>query len=85
MAEQVRIIKKYPNRRLYDTETSSYITLAEAIDPQLGLGAMINISERTGPREHVLFLLFGIAILAFLLDMALRTIQRGVFTWRKDL
>ncbi|MES2356659.1 MAG: polyhydroxyalkanoate synthesis repressor PhaR [Pseudomonadota bacterium] len=24
-----RIIKKYPNRRLYDTETSNYITLAE--------------------------------------------------------
>lgn len=24
-----RIIKKYPNRRLYDTDTSSYITLAE--------------------------------------------------------
>ena len=25
----LRIIKKYPNRRLYDTETSSYITLSE--------------------------------------------------------
>ena len=25
----VRIIKKYPNRRLYDTATSTYITLAE--------------------------------------------------------
>lgn len=25
----VRIIKKYPNRRLYDTEVSRYITLAE--------------------------------------------------------
>jgi polyhydroxyalkanoate synthesis repressor PhaR len=25
----LRIIKKYPNRRLYDTTTSSYITLAE--------------------------------------------------------
>jgi polyhydroxyalkanoate synthesis repressor PhaR len=25
----VRTIKKYPNRRLYDTDTSSYITLAE--------------------------------------------------------
>ena len=25
----VRIIKKYPNRRLYDTDTSSYITLQE--------------------------------------------------------
>ena len=24
-----RIIKKYPNRRLYDTDTSSYITLAQ--------------------------------------------------------
>ncbi|CAN7400693.1 MULTISPECIES: polyhydroxyalkanoate synthesis repressor PhaR [unclassified Variovorax] len=24
-----RVIKKYPNRRLYDTETSTYITLAE--------------------------------------------------------
>jgi polyhydroxyalkanoate synthesis repressor PhaR len=24
-----RVIKKYPNRRLYDTDTSSYITLAE--------------------------------------------------------
>lgn len=26
---QQRVIKKYPNRRLYDTKTSSYITLAE--------------------------------------------------------
>ena len=26
---QPRIIKKYPNRRLYDTETSTYITLAD--------------------------------------------------------
>ena len=25
----VRVIKKYPNRRLYDTETSTYITLAD--------------------------------------------------------
>ena len=28
-ASNQRIIKKYPNRRLYDTKTSSYITLAE--------------------------------------------------------
>ncbi len=27
--EPARVIKKYPNRRLYDTETSAYITLAE--------------------------------------------------------
>ena len=29
MSNDVRIIKKYPNRRLYDTATSSYITLAD--------------------------------------------------------
>jgi polyhydroxyalkanoate synthesis repressor PhaR len=28
-AAKLRVIKKYPNRRLYDTETSTYITLAE--------------------------------------------------------
>ncbi len=28
-AGSLRVIKKYPNRRLYDTDTSSYITLAE--------------------------------------------------------
>lgn len=28
-AQTQRVIKKYPNRRLYDTKTSSYITLAE--------------------------------------------------------
>lgn len=28
-AGSVRLIKKYPNRRLYDTQTSSYITLQE--------------------------------------------------------
>ena len=29
MNNELRLIKKYPNRRLYDTKTSSYITLAD--------------------------------------------------------
>lgn len=29
MASRTRLIKKYPNRRLYDTRTSTYITLAD--------------------------------------------------------
>jgi polyhydroxyalkanoate synthesis repressor PhaR len=29
MSEPVRLIKKYPNRRLYDTKTSVYITLVD--------------------------------------------------------
>ena len=31
-AAGMRIIKKYPNRRLYDTQTSSYITLSDVKD-----------------------------------------------------
>ena len=29
MVEKLRLIKKYPNRRLYDTQTSTYITLVD--------------------------------------------------------
>ena len=32
----VRVLKKYPNRRLYDTRTSSYITLADVKQMVLG-------------------------------------------------
>lgn len=32
MADTIRLIKKYPNRRLYDTKTSAYITLADVKD-----------------------------------------------------
>jgi polyhydroxyalkanoate synthesis repressor PhaR len=37
MPESIRLIKKYPNRRLYDTKTSTYITLADV--KQLVLGS----------------------------------------------
>ena len=32
MSEAVRMIKKYPNRRLYDTKTSAYITLTDVME-----------------------------------------------------
>ncbi len=35
-APGTRILKKYPNRRLYDTQTSSYITLADVKRMVLG-------------------------------------------------
>lgn len=64
-----------------------YIILAEAGSTFVdhGLGKMIAISERQGFREHVFLLLFVIALIAFILDLLLRTLQRGVFPWRKDL
>jgi|ERR1043166_1374188 polyhydroxyalkanoate synthesis repressor PhaR len=43
-----RIIKKYPNRRLYDTATSSYITLADVKKLVLGHVAFRVIDAKTG-------------------------------------
>ncbi len=62
-----------------------YIVLAEAINTPTGLGTLISTSERQGISEHVYLLLFVIALIAFTLDLVLRTLQRGVFPWRRDL
>lgn len=43
-----RVIKKYPNRRLYDTETSAYITLAEVKQFVLDSQAFEVRDARTG-------------------------------------
>ena len=43
-----RIIKKYPNRRLYDTETSTYITLAEVKELVLGYKVFQVQDAKTG-------------------------------------
>ncbi|THF62460.1 polyhydroxyalkanoate synthesis repressor PhaR [Pseudothauera rhizosphaerae] len=48
MAEQVRLIKKYPNRRLYDTRTSSYITLADVKELVLGSEDFQVVDAKTG-------------------------------------
>lgn len=43
-----RIIKKYPNRRLYDTESSSYITIAEVRELVVNGIAFVVIEQKTG-------------------------------------
>ena len=43
-----RVIKKYPNRRLYDTETSSYITLAEVKQLVMSKAAFVVRDAKTG-------------------------------------
>jgi polyhydroxyalkanoate synthesis repressor PhaR len=44
----VRVLKKYPNRRLYDTRTSSYITLADVKQMVLGAEAFEVRDAKTG-------------------------------------
>ncbi|MGL4409459.1 polyhydroxyalkanoate synthesis repressor PhaR [Zoogloea sp.] len=48
MADQVRLIKKYPNRRLYDTQTSSYITLADVKELVLESASFQVVDAKTG-------------------------------------
>lgn len=45
---EARIIKKYPNRRLYDTEESRYITLADIRDLVLDKVDFTVIDKKTG-------------------------------------
>ncbi len=44
----VRLIKKYPNRRLYDTRTSAYITLADVKDLVLRQEEFQVVDAKTG-------------------------------------
>jgi polyhydroxyalkanoate synthesis repressor PhaR len=43
-----RVIKKYPNRRLYDTQTSSYITLSEVKDMVMACETFLVVDAKTG-------------------------------------
>jgi len=43
-----RIIKKYPNRRLYDTDTSSYVTLAEIRQLVMDSEPCVVLDAKTG-------------------------------------
>ncbi|HRF03812.1 polyhydroxyalkanoate synthesis repressor PhaR [Accumulibacter sp.] len=48
MPEQLRLIKKYPNRRLYDTKTSAYITLTDVKDLVLSREVFNVLDAKTG-------------------------------------
>ena len=43
-----RVINKYPNRRLYDTEESRYITLSDIRDLVLGKAEFVVIDKKDG-------------------------------------
>jgi polyhydroxyalkanoate synthesis repressor PhaR len=48
MTDKARTIKKYPNRRLYDTHSSSYITLADVKDLVMEFEDFQVIDAKTG-------------------------------------
>jgi polyhydroxyalkanoate synthesis repressor PhaR len=48
MSEPQRLIKKYPNRRLYDTRTSTYITLVDVKELVLKHEEFLVVDAKTG-------------------------------------
>ena len=48
MSEPLRLVKKYPNRRLYDTRTSAYITLSDVKDLVLSHEGFKVVDAKTG-------------------------------------
>ncbi|MEM7051265.1 MAG: ABC transporter permease subunit [Acidobacteriota bacterium] len=61
----------------------SYIILAEMVDIGKGLGGIIIISQRRGPREHIYLVLLIIVVVAFLTDRLWAAIGRWLFPYRE--
>jgi len=59
-----------------------YIVLAELIDAKHGLGYIIQIAQRRGPREHIYLVLALISLLALGIDRAIFAIQKKLFPYR---
>ncbi len=48
LPSKARVIKKYPNRRLYDTDTSAYITLAEVKHLVMAAESFVVLDAKSG-------------------------------------
>jgi ABC-type nitrate/sulfonate/bicarbonate transport system permease component len=59
-----------------------YIVLAELIDAKFGLGYIVQVAQRRGPREHIYLVLFVISVLAFAIDRLLWFVQKKLFPYK---
>jgi len=61
-----------------------YIILAELVGQEGGVGALINDSQRIGPKEHIYLILFAITLVAYGIDRLLLLTQRTLFPYREE-
>jgi len=59
-----------------------YIVLAELIDAKYGLGYIIQVAQRRGPREHIYWVLVIISLLAYGIDRLIFYGQKKYFPYR---
>lgn len=62
----------------------SYILLVEMVDVGKGLGGIIIISQRRGPREHIYLVLLVIVAVAFLTDKLWAALGEKLFPYREE-
>lgn len=60
-----------------------YIMLAEVINAKRGLGSLIILSQRQGPREHIYLCLLIISLMAWAIDRLILWGQRQAFPYLK--
>lgn len=61
-----------------------YIILAEMVNSESGVGAMILTSQRIGPKAHIYLILVAITLVAYGIDRSLLAAQRWLFPYREE-
>lgn len=75
----------YNSLRLLFGLAFGYIMLAELVNADQGLGALLNISQRRGFNQDIFAILIIIGSLAYGIDRLLIWFQRGFFPWRVEV
>lgn len=74
----------YNSLRLLFGLAFGYIMLAELVNAEQGLGALLNISQRRGLNQDIFAILLIIGSLAYGIDRLLVFLQHGFFPWRPE-
>ncbi|MFT6143511.1 MAG: NitT/TauT family transport system permease protein [Myxococcota bacterium] len=61
----------------------TYILLAEMVSAERGLGNLIIVAQRRGPREHIYLVLIVIIVIAFVTDRTLAALGKALFPYRE--
>jgi ABC-type nitrate/sulfonate/bicarbonate transport system permease component len=59
-----------------------YVVLAEGINPEYGVGFLIDMTNKKGPREHVWLILILVTLVAYLMDRLFFLLQKRAFAYR---
>lgn len=62
----------------------TYLVLAEVVDMQYGLGALVEISRRRGPREHIYLVILTITLIAWMADLLWAYAGHLMFPYRRS-